>query len=90
MTKVVKNQIPWTRSLYDRFMNDAILTDLEKDILYCRVWEREKWTIVSMALEFHVGKSKINNCISSIRSKYDYLHKLYPDKYPKRIQIIRS
>ena len=39
-----------------------------------------------MALEFHVGKSKINNCISSIRNKYDYLHKFYPDKYPKRIQ----
>lgn len=86
MTKVVKNQIPWTRGLYDQFMNDAILTDLEKEILYCRVWEREKWTIVSMALEFHVGKSKINNCISSIRSKYDYLHELYPDRYPKRVR----
>lgn len=86
MGKVIKNQIPWTRSLYDRFMNDVILTDLEKDVLYCRVWEKEKWTIVSMALEFHVGKSTINNAISSIRSKYDYLHKLYPDKYPERIQ----
>lgn len=85
MGRTIKNQIPWTRDLYDQFINDAILTSLEKKVLYCRVWENEKWTIISMALEFHVGKSTINNAISSIRSKYDYLHKLYPDKYPKRI-----
>ena len=85
MGKTIKNQISWTKGLYNSFLEDAILTDLEKNVLYCRVWENEKWTIVSMALEFHVGKSTINNCISSIRSKYDYLHHLYPDKYPKRL-----
>ena len=85
MGRTIKNQIPWTRGLYDQFINGAILTSLEKKVLHCRVWENEKWTIVSMALEFHVGKSTINNAISSIRSKYDYLHCSYPDKYPKRI-----
>lgn len=85
MGKAIKNQIPWTRDLYNAFVEDAILTDLEKKILYCRVWEKEKWTIISMALEFHVSKSTVNNCISSIRSKYDYLCYNYPDRYPKRI-----
>lgn len=85
MGKMIKNQIPWTRCLYDSFVNDAILTDLEKKVLYARVWEKEKWTIVSMALEFHVSRSTINNAISSIRSKYDILHDMFPDKYPKRI-----
>ena len=45
MGKTIKNQIPWTRCLYDSFVNDAILTDLEKKVLYARVWEKEKWTI---------------------------------------------
>lgn len=85
MGKAIKNQIPWTRGLYDSFVNDAILTELEEKVLYVRVWEREKWTIVKMALEFHVCKSTINNAISSIRYKYDILHDMYPDKYPKRI-----
>ena len=86
MGKVIKNQIPWTKVLYNAFIDDAILTDLEKKVLYSRVWEKDKCTIIGMALDFHVSKSTINNCISSIRSKYDYLSKLYPDKYPKRIQ----
>ena len=86
MGKVFKNQIPWTKVLYNEFVEDAILTDLEKKVLYARVWEKDKHTIISMAMDFHVSKSTINNCISSIRSKYDYLHKLYPNKYPERVQ----
>ena len=85
MSKAIKNQVPWTKVLYNDFVDDAILTELEKKILYARVWEKDKWTIVGMAMEFHVSKSTINNCISSIRCKYDYLHSMYPDKYPKRI-----
>ena len=74
----------WTKPLYNNFLEDAILTDLEKEVLYARVWEKDKWTIISMALEFHVGRSTINNAISSIRRKYDNLSEAYPDKYPKR------
>lgn len=85
MGKTIKNQIPWNKVLYNNFVEDAILTDLEKKVLHSRVWEKDKWTITSMAMEFSVGKSTINKCISSIRSKYDYLHYLYPDKYPRRI-----
>lgn len=85
MGKTIKNQIPWTKGLYNSFVDDAILTDLEKKVLYARVWEKEKWTIISMVLEFHVSRSTINNTISSIRSKYDILHDMYPDKYPERL-----
>ena len=85
MGKTINNQIPWTKVLYNDFVDNAILTELEKKVLYARVWEKDKWTIVGMALEFHVSKSTINNSISNIRSKYDQLHKMYPDKYPKRL-----
>lgn len=86
MGKSIKNQIAWTRGLYNSFINDAILTDLEKKVLYARVWEGDKWTITSMTLEFSVSRSTINNCISSIRSKYDNLHNIHPDKYPVRVK----
>lgn len=86
MGKSIKNQIAWTRCLYNSFIDDAILTDLEKKVLYARVWESDKWTITSMALEFSVSRSTINNCISSIRSKYDNLHNTYPDKYSIRVK----
>lgn len=85
MGKRVRYQIPWTKVLYNNFVDDAILTDLEKKVLYARVWEKDKWTIVGLAMEFHVSRSTINNCISSIRDKYDQLHKMYPYKYPKRL-----
>ena len=82
MGKEARNRIPWNKVIYNAFVDDAILTDLERKVLYSRVWEKDKWTIVSMSLSFHVSKSTINNCISSIRSKYYSLHNLYPDKYP--------
>ena len=85
MGKSFKNQIPWNKVIYNTFIDEAILTDLEKKVLYARVWEKDKWTITSMSLEFNVGRSTINKCIASIKKKYDNLHYLYPDKYPKQI-----
>ena len=79
----MRKKIMWTKPLYNNFLEDAILTELEKKVLYARVWEKDKWTITSMALEFHVGRSTVNNAISSIRRKYDHLSEVYPDKYPK-------
>ena len=81
----MRRKIIWTKPLYNAFIEDAILIDLEKKVLYARVWEKDKWTITSMALEFHVGRSTINNAISSIRRKYDNLSDISPDKYPKRV-----
>lgn len=85
MGKSIKNQIAWNKGLYNAFVDDAILTDLEKKVLYARVWESDKWTTTKMSLEFHVSITTINNTISSIRKKYDNLHYSYPDKYPKRV-----
>ena len=82
MGKTIKNQIPWNKGLYNAFVDEAILTDLEKKVLYARVWESDKWTIVGMAMSFHVSKSTINKAIFRIRAKYYYLHGMYPDKYP--------
>lgn len=84
------NKIHWTKPLYDSFVSDAILTDLEKKVLYARVWEKDKWTITSMSLEFNVSRSTINNCIASIRRKYDYLSSLNPDKYPERQKVNKN
>lgn len=81
----MRKKILWTKRLYNDFLEDAILTDLERKVLYSRVLEKDKWTIIKMAMEFHVGRSTINNAISSIRRKYDYLSDEFPDKYPKRV-----
>lgn len=86
MGKMLSKQIPWTKSLYDSFLEDAILTEMEKKIAYCRIWEKDKWTIDGLALRFNTSRSTINNCISSYRRKYDYLHYTNPDKYPKRVR----
>lgn len=84
MGKSIKNQIPWTKGLYNSFVSDSILTELERKVLYARVFESEKWTITKMTIDFHVCRTTINNAIASIRKKYDYLHCSNPDKYPKR------
>lgn len=42
MSKAIKNQVPWTKVLYNDFVDDAILTELEKKVLYARVWEKDK------------------------------------------------
>lgn len=80
-----RKKIQWTKPLYNAFLEDAILTELEKKVLYSRVWEKDKWTITKMAMEFHVGRSTINSVISSINNKYDYLSEQFPERYPKRV-----
>lgn len=90
MGKSIKNQIPWTKELYNKFVGDAILSDIELKVLYARVWERDKWTITKMALEFHVSRTTINNTISSIRRKYDFLQCSKPDVYPKRVTTLEE
>lgn len=37
MGKSIKNQIPWTKELYNKFVDDAILSNLELKVLYARV-----------------------------------------------------
>ena len=88
MGKSIKNQIPWTKELYNKFTGDAILSDLELKVLHARVWESEKWTITKMALEWNVSRTTINNAISSIREKYDYICYCYPLVYPKRVTTV--
>lgn len=88
MGKSIKNQIPWTKELYNKFTSDAILTDLELKILYARVWESDKWTTTKMALEWCVSRTTINNAISNIRRKYDYLQYSNPTFYPKRVTTV--
>lgn len=75
-------QIPWTRTKYDRFLELAILTDDEKQILESRVIKNA--SRVQQSMECQISLATVDRIIKSIREKYDQVQKEYPEEFELR------
>lgn len=78
------NGIPWSKSILNFVLENAILTDLERDILYTRV--AKSYTIKKQCYEFNISERTCQRVVRSLKDKYDLLQKEYPDKIPPRKQ----
>lgn len=83
MGKSIKRQVPWTKTLLEDFISEGLLTNTEEKILRTRI---SGWTIIQQSLEFGISTSVIQKNIKTLKMKYDYLHKLYPKRFPQRIE----
>ena len=83
MGRTIKRQVPWVRPLFDQFVKDGGLTIEDASILEKKVFDN--WTWVKICDEFHIGRTTLRNKLNLMKKKYDYLHIMYPGKYPKRV-----
>lgn len=74
--------VPWNRKLYNKFMSEAILTDLQKQIMETRV--TKGWTRTKQVKELHISMSTLDREIKKLKKMYDEIQKDYPEDLPLR------
>ena len=77
----MKRNIPWTKTLLEDFISEALLTEDEEQILRTRV---SGWSIVKQSMEFNMSTATVSRIIKHVNNKYDNLHRQNPSKYPQR------
>lgn len=80
-------EVPWTKTMLEDFIKEALLTEDEEKILRTRI---AGWSIVKQALEFDMCATTISKHIGNIKEKYDRLHEIHPDRFVKRKRAIRE
>lgn len=77
----MKRNIPWTKTLLEDFVSEALLTEDEEQVLRTRV---SGWSIVRQSIEFNMSTATISRIIKHINNKYDNLHNQFPGRFPQR------
>lgn len=77
----MSKQVPWTKATTEFFIEQCMLTKEEQDVLKTRIAGHSR---TQQAMELHMSISKVDRYISTLKKKYDYLQKRYPDILPVR------
>lgn len=77
---MAKTHIPWTRELTDAFIEEAMLSDVEKEVLEARI--RNK-TITEIAMQTRCSSRTINRIVKRLIMMYDSVQRQNPDKFPQ-------
>ena len=77
----MSKQVPWTKSLTERFIDLAALNSDEAYIMRGRV---RGMTVVEMSQNLCKSESTIHRTVKMLKIKYDLVQKEYPDEFPVR------
>ena len=72
-------KVPWTKSMLEKFIEEALLTDDEERVLRTRV---AGWSITKQSIELSISSSTISRIIRNIRQKYITIQASAPDVFP--------
>ena len=75
-------QVAWTKSIYDTFCAEAMLSDIEKFIMKTRI---EGWSIAKQAMHLHMSEANVHRIIRVLKDKYDAAAMDNPNLPPRRI-----
>lgn len=76
----MRTKIPWTKTMLEKFVEEALLTEDEERILRTRV---AGWSIVKQSVELNMSVSTVSRLVRNIRQKYLTLQDQFPDIFPK-------
>lgn len=78
------HQVPWNKIILEEFVELAMLTKAEEQIMRTRV---AGWTITQQSMTFNISEASVNRIIKRLKKKYDqvqpYSPLLPPRKYSK-------
>lgn len=72
-------KIPWTKSMLEKFLEEALLTEEEEKILRTRI---AGWSIVRQSMEFGLSTATVSRIVNKIVNKYKILQPKFPDVFP--------
>lgn len=76
----MRPKVPWTKSMLEKFIEEALLTEDEERILRTRI---AGWSIVKQSIEFGMSTASISRIIRGIKRKYVVLQPQFPDIFPQ-------
>lgn len=76
----MRMKVPWTKTMLEKFIEEALLTEDEERILRTRV---AGWSIVKQSTELNISESTISRTIRLIEEKYITLQQQFPEIFPK-------
>jgi hypothetical protein len=71
--------IPWTKTMLEKFIDEALLTEEEEKILRTRV---AGWSIVKQSLELGLSTATISRIVKHLVDKYKAIQPKFPDIFP--------
>lgn len=77
----MSKQVNWNKEVLEFFIEEALLSDFEAEIMRTRV---AGMPVKEQATHCLCSVSKVEKTIARLKIKYDYLQKQYPDKLPIR------
>jgi hypothetical protein len=72
-------KVPWTKSMLEKFIEEALLTEDEERVLRTRV---AGWSITKQSIELGISSSTVSRMIKNIRQKYMILQASAPEVFP--------
>lgn len=75
----MKPKVPWTKTMLEKFIEEALLNDDEERVLRTRI---AGWSIIKQSMEMGMSTASISRIVKSIRDKYVRVQPLYPDIFP--------
>lgn len=80
------HEVSWTKSIYDEFCEEAMLSELERAILRTRI---QNWSRVKQASEFNLSVSAVDRIIKNLKRKYDCAalnNPILPERHKKTVK----
>lgn len=81
------NEVIWTKSVLERFIQLANLTEEEEIVIRTRA---AGWSRVKQAMELNISISGIDRIISRLRKKYGEVQRLDPILPPRKRSVYGS
>lgn len=72
-------KIPWTKSMLEKFIEEALLTADEEQVLRTRV---AGWSIVRQSMEMGLSTATVSRIVKNIVNKYKVIQPKFPDIFP--------
>ena len=82
----MKPKVPWTKTMLEKFIEEALLNEDEEKILRTRI---AGWSIVKQSLEFQMSTATVSRIINNIKHKYEQIQPMYPNIFPKLKQFVK-
>lgn len=77
---IMRTKVPWTKTMLEKFIEEALLTEEEERILRTRV---AGWSIIKQSIELNISESTVSRTVKNLKQKYITLQQQFPETFPK-------
>lgn len=76
----MRPKVPWTKTMLEKFIEEALLNEDEEKILRTRI---AGWSIIKQSMELQMSTATVSRIINNIKNKYNKVQEMYPETFPK-------